>query len=553
MIAIGFDCSEDIWRMVVLRMAGARREVLFAGSLAAHEREAGAEGSALAAWLRAAGGGNSRVAVSLPTSGCAFKTASLPPGKPSEIEQVIRFEAENQFPLPLPELIWGYALADEPSGRRHAVIAGARRGVVEERVTLCQMAGVTPTLILPAAIAAAATLERDDSIHAVVHAGAAWSDLCLYAGARLLSCRSVSAGNPADTGWAESIARELRPWMVTYYGMTQILILGLANESLARRLTQATAGIPVRVGDPWQAIEDPRSLLPSLEEPPAVFATAIGLAESIFSAHAGINLLPGEIHEAAKQRRTTLGTITVLVALILLLMPVLMLGYLSQRVRQVEAAFLQREVTISKAPPAQAQQAITTLLPSVKAGGNQGDVLMLMDLAAHLTHLQVAGAAMSPDALTVAKHPAEVNAAADILRSVKSPDGHPLDLLSILSSKLPAGVTLTDFSYTREKSIILLGNAKSNTLVATAVLALDQSKAPDQSKLFDNVMLNYSNQVSDANAVVNPNAGNSTAKLQSAVARGFDFQITCTLPAGNDLTLGNGKKTRTTPQGTVNQ
>ena len=553
MIAIGFDCSEDIWRMVVLRMAGARREVLFAGSLAAHEREAGAEGSALAAWLRAAGGGNSRVAVSLPTSGCAFKTASLPPGKPSEIEQVIRFEAENQFPLPLPELIWGYALADEPSGRRHAVIAGARRGVVEERVTLCQMAGVTPTLILPAAIAAAATLERDDSIHAVVHAGAAWSDLCLYAGARLLSCRSVSAGNPADTGWAESIARELRPWMVTYYGMTQILILGLANESLARRLTQATAGIPVRVGDPWQAIEDPRSLLPSLEEPPAVFATAIGLAESIFSAHAGINLLPGEIHEAAKQRRTTLGTITVLVALILLLMPVLMLGYLSQRVRQVEAAFLQREVTISKAPPAQAQQAITTLLPSVKAGGNQGDVLMLMDLAAHLTHLQVAGAAMSPDALTVAKHPAEVNAAADILRSVKSPDGHPLDLLSILSSKLPAGVTLTDFSYTREKSINLLGNAKSNTLVATAVLALDQSKAPDQSKLFDNVMLNYSNQVSDANAVVNPNAGNSTAKLQSAVARGFDFQITCTLPAGNDLTLGNGKKTRTTPQGTVNQ
>ena len=48
--------------------------------------------------------------------------------------------------------------------------------------------------------------------------------------------------------------------------------------------------------------------------------------------------------------------------------------------------------------------------------------------------------------------------------------------------------------------------------------------------LFDTVLLNYS------------------TLIKSGVGQGYDFQITCVLRAGSDVTLGNGKQAHGAPQ-----
>lgn len=485
---IGIDCSEEIWRIVALRMAGARCEVHYARSISPEERVGEDKATALAALLREAGGAAARIAVSLPTSGCTFKTASLPPGKLSEIEQVIRFEAENQFPLPLPELIWGYSLTPEPDGRRHAVIVGARRSLIEDLLDLCRRAGATPAMVLPAAMAAMQTVPQGNGICAQVYIGAEESDLCLFAGDKLLSCRSVAVGNPASAGWAEKIARELRPWIVTHDGLPRIVLLGLASEKLATLLSQATAGIPVFVSNPWLAIVDPQSLLPALEDSPAAFATAVGLAKSALTGRAAINLLPNEFNEAARQKRNMSWTLLALGSAIVIAFYLAFTGHIALGVLQQNVASL--EIQINKAK----KQIVAAPSPAVIAAGQ-------------------------------------------VVHSMQALDGRPLELMTILSQKLPAGVTLTDFTFVREKTIVLQGHAVSNSQVVDALSALDATR------LFDDVMLNYSNQVSSPNTMQHLGQGNSAA-LQGIAAQGYDFQITCSLPAGSDVTLGNGKQSR---------
>ena len=73
--------------------------------------------------------------------------------------------------------------------------------------------------------------------------------------------------------------------------------------------------------------------------------------------------------------------------------------------------------------------------------------------------------------------------------------------------------------------------------MVTAISALDQTV------LFDNVMLNFSNQT------MATEQASSAVNVKSAVPTGYDFQITCNLPSGSDLTLGNGKAAHATAPG----
>ena len=203
--AIGIDIGDDACRVVALRPRGGGYEVTFAATLPIASE-------AVADTLRRLNAARKRVAGGLPASGCAFKTASLPPGRPQELAQVVRFEAENQFPLPLPELTWDFTLTPALDGRTDAVIVGARRALVDERMALLGAAGVTPGVLQPAPMSAARTVVLVGP-SLLVLAGAEWTDLCQYDGDRLLSCRSVMAGAPDADGWAGRIARELRPWL----------------------------------------------------------------------------------------------------------------------------------------------------------------------------------------------------------------------------------------------------------------------------------------------------------------------------------------------------
>ena len=388
--ALGIDCGDDAWRIVALRATGRGYILTCAATLSPEEASAENAAATLALLLKETGGARKRAVGALPTTGCAFKTASLPPGKPAELAQVVRFEAENQFPLPLQELVWGYTLTPEPSGRQHAVITGARRSLIDKYLLLLRQAGAAPAAMLPAALAAASAIRKPDGACVVVLAGLTWSDLCLYEGERLLSCRSVLAGNPEGDGWAERIAREIRPWVIAHEGLRQLSLIGAVTEPMAEALAQTTE-LSVMIGDPWQGISDPHQLLPALQGTGASFATAIGLAKAALH-RPELNLFPAELLQAARQQRRMAWVLAGLVCALALFTPVAMAGQHTLQQRQAKVARLEQQV----------RQVRHTM-----------------------------GVAPNPVMVT----------AGQIITTMHAPESRPLEILRALSSQLPAGVS----------------------------------------------------------------------------------------------------------------
>jgi len=462
--AVGLDIGDDAWRIVALRANGGGYELAYATQLPLPDDPAGV----LAAIMREAGSGR-RVAVGLPASGCAFKTASLPPGKPAALAQVVRFEAENQFPLPLQELVWGYTLTPEPTGRRHAVIAGARRALVDDRLALLRETGATPAVLLPAPLAAAGTVEVSNEAYLLVLAGAEWSDLCLYHGERLQACRSVLAGDPSAEGWAERLAREIRPWQLGNAGLRRIVLLGTATaEALARE-----TGLTVTPGDPWLGIRDPQGYLHELEDPPTAYATAIGLAMAALARRPGINLLPAQLVETRRHERKLAWMLAAWLLALAVLVPAAWTGHAKLENQQAALRNLRLRVR-------EEQRHIVVPAPGMQAA--QGMAV-----------------------------------------SLRRPENRPLEILRSLSASLPAGITLSNLAYDRGKTVVLKGRAVSNPALATAVGAINRLA------IFDHAILDYS-------TLAKGDAG-----------KGYDFQITCVLPA--DQTLGAGTTQRNTQSG----
>jgi len=465
--ALGLDIGDDAWRVVALRANGAGYELAYAAELPLPVDGA----SALAAVVWEAGNGK-LVSVGLPASGCAFKTASLPPGKPAALAQVVQFEAENQFPLPLQELVWGYALTPEPSGRQHAVIAGARRALVDDRLSLLREAGAAPGVVLPVPLAAARTVEATNEPYVLVLAGAEWTDLCRYDGRRLQACRSVLAGDPGAEGWAERLARELRPWLLADEGLRRIVLLGTATAKAAEALARGT-GLTVMPSDPWRGISDPRGYLHELDGSPTAYATAIGLAMAALDGASGINLLPTQLMETRRQQRKLAWSLAAWVLALAVLTPVAWTGHGKLQVQQQALRDVRSKVRTM-------QQHIETPAPGVLAA---------QDVAIALGH----------------------------------PDSQPLEILRLLSAKLPPGITLVNFSYDQGKVVVLKGRAESNPALAVAVQAINRMP------VFARATLDYSTTVK----------GNG--------AKGYDFQITCTLPDDGNAgagTVGSGGQSR---------
>jgi hypothetical protein len=113
-----------------------------------------------------------------------------------------------------------------------------------------------------------------------------------------------------------------------------------------------------------------------------------------------------------------------------------------------------------------------------------------------------------------------VMAAQQTVASLQKSESRPLEILRALSAELPAGIGLTNFSYERGKAVVLQGRADSNIVLAEAMTVINRQT------MFAGAILNYSNLV------------------KSATEHGYDFQITCTLPPGSDLTLGPAKPQR---------
>jgi hypothetical protein len=475
--AVGVDIGDDAIRVVQLRRHMTGYDVVrVAACPRPTEASPDETGALLAALLREAGVSRRRVAVAFPAADTAVKTASLPPARPTELAQVARFEAETQFPLPLTDLVWGFSLTPEGDGRSHAVIAGARRSQVEARVALFAQAGVVPVAVLPTPLAAAETLEHvPDGVYLLIVAGARWTDLCLYDGERLLATRGLPAGDPRSAAWSEAVARAARPWSAGHERPRGAVLLGDVAPA-ARDALQAALGMEVSLDDPWAEIRDPQRRLADLRETRGAYAVAIGLAKAALQPVPAPNLLPAAVTEARGQVRRLSLLLAALACIAALLVPVAWRNEEHLRARN-------RELAQARTAAREARQGLRP------APGTE---------------------------LTAVQH---------VLADLRRPASNPLELLRRMSVHLPKTLTLSDFTYTRGKALVIKGRADVQSTVATALRTLHDLPGVKRANL------DYA----------------TLAKGEDA--KGYDFQITCVLTPVDDPTVGSGRGTKAAKRG----
>lgn len=461
--ALGIDIRSDAAYIVELRARGNQAAVtrMTRVPLPA-DAPADAVADAIAAGLHA---GARQVAIAAPAAGCTVKTALLPPAKPAELAQVVRFEAASQFPLPLEEFCWDYTLTPSPAGGRQAVIVGARRVLVEAQLASLARLGITPGAVMLAPLAVAEALPPISGTAVLVVANAAWSDLCLFVDGAFQGCRSILAGAPSDPSWAERLAREIQGWSAST-PIDRVIATGTAPRAAVTHLGELL-GISATREDPWQdiaGISDFTGLATGGEDGPASFITALGLARAMLRGGPSLNLLPAYILEARHKRVKAAITLTVLAVIAILLAGVALVNG--------------RALTDRRA---QLQTMITT-----------------------------AGDTTRPERPVGNLEPVR-----QVIDAIDGPESDPLELLRLLSEKIPEGVSLTNFTFDRGRTLVLKGrvptyDALTATLQAMAMIPTLQR-----------TMLDYSTQVKDG--------------------AGYDFGVTCTLPPSTDPTHKTGR------------
>jgi hypothetical protein len=230
---------------------------------------------------------------------------------------------------------------------------------------------------------------------------------------------------------------------------------GLA-EAVARACT-----LPVQVGDPWQGMQQSEFCRRTVSAAPATFAVATGLARAVLSHQRGISLLPRDHAEAVMRRRKEATLAAILGISTVVLLAVCLLAGRALGTAEKQRDDLQMQVKSARA----------------KA----------------LPH----GVRPTPTSLE----------ASTVVKGIINPDRQPLELLRRCSEVLPRGISLSEFIYQQDKSLLLKGHAPSSAMIADAVAALEGFN------IFDvgGVHLDFVNSRKEG-------------------LEGYDFQISCAFP-----------------------
>ena len=474
--SLGVDIGSKELKIVLLRKAGRRYQVEQAARVPLPEGgDAGDIADALQRFLAETSPVVGHIACSLPTHACSVKFARVPHARPAETARVIHFEAKSQIPLPLHDLVWGYRAADDPaSGMTHAIIAAARKELIDERLLALDNAGLHPSLLLVAALAgisAIASPFRGGPL-LVLDIGSDWTDLSVVDGEHVYASRSIKLGvndidrsdDGAMTQWLARLEREMRLSVESLTGddtcerpQRALLIGDLADLPGIEDALRRQASLPIEIGNPWIDM----AISHAVQGKAPVFATATGLALAAFAPNQAIDLMPKNVAiERERRQKQTLAFAGLTLAIILLFA----VNYLLRqplRYRQVKLHDLQEQVRLATKD-------------SMKEGPNYSAVAT------------------------------QVGSLSERLSKVEH---DPLDILRRCSASMPKGIGLTEFAFQDSKTVVLKGRARTTTDVASAVASLAEMA------IFERALLDYSNLA-------------SADGLQ-----GYDFQITCTLPA----------------------
>ncbi|MCL6630906.1 MAG: pilus assembly protein PilM, partial [Armatimonadetes bacterium] len=250
--------------------------------------------------------------------------------------------------------------------------------------------------------------------------------------------------------WIEGISLEIRRSVVAVMAsglseplQTAILIGGNAQVPMLADTLGSRTGLRVEIGDPWEGmlLSDVASY--TQQELSATFAVATGAALMGLDAVDFANLLPRNRVEMRQRKRREAATVLGLVAIIMVLLTMFISGQrsLSARSKQlhrVTSKINQVERELRSLPPNTATAAI---------------------------------------------------AVRETIASIEREHTSPIELLRVLSVNLPRSIWLTEFSFDVQKSVVLKGNALSNSVVADTIDVLNELG------IFESVDLDYSNIV----------------------------------------------------------
>jgi type IV pilus assembly protein PilM len=140
-----------------------------------------------------------KVSLSISGQNVIPKNVKLPPVAKDKIGQVVRFEAQNNVPFPIEEVVWDYLLTGEEDGQLSVLIVAVKEELVA-KITDCVMAaGLDPEIVdvSPLALYNAVRYNYGDlpDCTMILDMGARSTDVVFVEGTRIFNRSIPVAGN----------------------------------------------------------------------------------------------------------------------------------------------------------------------------------------------------------------------------------------------------------------------------------------------------------------------------------------------------------------------
>jgi type IV pilus assembly protein PilM len=333
--AIGLDLDTGIIRAVELRGTAASAALTAAGSIEIPEvavvEGMVADPEAVAGALKKLWGEarlrSSKIVLGVSNQGVFMRMATFPKVPDNKLAQVLRFQAGDYFPIPMPQLVLDHAVVGELEGEGgpalEILLVAARRDMLEKSLKALAGASLNPAVVDASPLALMRTLPESQLAGTVLLTDMAngISSLLLVAGgvprfarviphslhsyarekgARLADvlnavqqvaaargngqAEDVSAGPPG--GWGVALAAEIRSsigYYQTHNGGSQadsVILSGRgARVGGLAEILQEELEVPVRMAKPLARLGGPTRVQGlNLEQEGPDFAVSIGLA-----------------------------------------------------------------------------------------------------------------------------------------------------------------------------------------------------------------------------------------------------------------------------------
>jgi type IV pilus assembly protein PilM len=153
-------------------------------------------------------------AVTLPSQSVFSRFVKLPGGSPEDVEQIIGFEAQQNVPFPIDEVVWDHQIMGEArAGSWDVVLVAIKADQLGETVTAVEKGGLKPTTIDAAPVAIYNALRFNypelSGCSLVVDVGARTTNLIFVEGQRLFSRTIPVGGNSISAAVAKEFRQDI--------------------------------------------------------------------------------------------------------------------------------------------------------------------------------------------------------------------------------------------------------------------------------------------------------------------------------------------------------